>query len=360
MAENDTTEHSEHRDIPQAADVAVHRGGMAYATPAVFPAALKRVSWGAVFAGTVIAVMIYLTLSLLGLGVGLGAIDPATEADPLQGLGTGAVIGWIVTTLVALFLGGWVAGRLAGIPRSLDGILHGAVVWGLASLIAVYLTTTAVGALLSGTAATIRQAFSVAIAGVSAVAPEVAQAVTGQLEGENPSLQTILQEAAELLRQTEAPALQPENLAEQADEAIDTVQGTAQDIATSPGQAEQELEQALRRLFSTAQNMANAVDREAVVNVLVARTDMSSDDARRTVDQWIQTYQQAEAQIAEGAEEAQEAAVELSDEAADALSTAALWAFAALLLGLVAASVGGWLGIPHDVRPEGELLQHAD
>ena len=56
----------------------------------------RRVSWGAVLAGTVVAIMVMLLINLLTLGIGLQSIDPATEAEPLAGIGTGTAIGVIV------------------------------------------------------------------------------------------------------------------------------------------------------------------------------------------------------------------------------------------------------------------------
>ena len=38
-------------------------------------AGFKRVSWGAIFAGTAAALMGYLVLNLLGLGIGLGSFN---------------------------------------------------------------------------------------------------------------------------------------------------------------------------------------------------------------------------------------------------------------------------------------------
>jgi hypothetical protein len=72
----------------------------------------KRVSWGAVFAGLVVALVI--TLRQFGMGIGLGAINPAGE--PL-GMGTGAAIWLGITTLIALFVGGWTTAKLAGSVR---------------------------------------------------------------------------------------------------------------------------------------------------------------------------------------------------------------------------------------------------
>jgi hypothetical protein len=120
--------------------------------------AVKRISWGAIFAGTIVALVVQIMLSLLGVGIGLGVINPASAAD-LTGLGIGAAIWLVVSTLIALFIGGFVAGRLAGMPIRGDGILHGVVVWGLGTLVSLYLATSAVGGAVSGVAAMLGQGF---------------------------------------------------------------------------------------------------------------------------------------------------------------------------------------------------------
>ena len=52
----------------ERAYVAAPYGGV---RPAAGLSALKRISWGAVFAGLVVALVVQLALSLLGLGLGI-------------------------------------------------------------------------------------------------------------------------------------------------------------------------------------------------------------------------------------------------------------------------------------------------
>ncbi|MCK8494731.1 hypothetical protein M0L20_22875 [Spirosoma sp. RP8] len=56
---------------------------------------VKRISWSAVFAGVLVAIVSQLLLSLLGLGIGLSTIDPETEQNPTAGLGTGELYGML-------------------------------------------------------------------------------------------------------------------------------------------------------------------------------------------------------------------------------------------------------------------------
>jgi hypothetical protein len=113
-------------------------------------ATITRISWGAIFAGTVVALVAQLLLTMLGLAIGLTIIEPPSGQTPWQGVGIGAGIWWMVSALISLFLGGWTVGRLAGMPLRQDAILHGIIVWGLITLISFYLVITGAGAVIGG------------------------------------------------------------------------------------------------------------------------------------------------------------------------------------------------------------------
>src|SRR5688572_23625161 len=93
-----------------------------------------RVSWGAALAGAVTATAIWLLLHLLFIGIGLSVLDREDGGLESIGVGTGA---WsLLAPAVALFVGGLVAGRLAGIADRLSGALHGMVMWAVTTLFA--------------------------------------------------------------------------------------------------------------------------------------------------------------------------------------------------------------------------------
>lgn len=123
-----------------------------FVTEAMPAAAGRRVSWGAIFAGAVVALVVQLMLSVLGIGIGASTVNPLSEQNPADGLGIGAGIWFVLTSLVALFAGGWIAGRLSNVPRDTDRALHGILTWGLTTLLTFYLLTTAIGGLIGGTA----------------------------------------------------------------------------------------------------------------------------------------------------------------------------------------------------------------
>lgn len=117
---------------------------------ATAPLVQRRISWGAIIAGLIVALVCQILLTMLGVAIGAASIEPLREQRPLEGLGTGAAIWWIVSSLISLFLGGCVSGRLAGVPRKGDGALHGIIMWGTATLITFFLVGTALGGMLGG------------------------------------------------------------------------------------------------------------------------------------------------------------------------------------------------------------------
>lgn len=106
-----------------------------------------RLSWGAVFAGLVVATAVQIVLTLLGAGIGFAAWEPG---DSARGLGIGAGIWSILSVLVSLYVGGMTTGRLAGILTRKDGALHGILLWGLSTILTVWLLASGVTALAGG------------------------------------------------------------------------------------------------------------------------------------------------------------------------------------------------------------------
>lgn len=318
------------------------------------PIALKRISWGAIFAGAVVAVVLGLVLNLLGLGIGLSTFEPATGTDSARGLGIAQGLWFVVSSLLSLFAGGWVAGHLAGLPRRVDGTLHGVVTWGLTTLLTVYLVGSGVGRVVGGAASLVGSGLGAAGEGIAAAAPGATQALGRELDERGITLNTVRSEAEALLRDTGNPNLSPEALEAQARAARSDAQAGAEQVAQAP--ASTDLRAAFDNVFARAEGVASEADREALVNVLTARTDMTDAEARQTIAQWEQTLGAARAQVDTLRTQAGVAA----EDATNAIGRGALAGFFALLLGGLAAAFGGGLGARHVFKepyPEGHPYQ---
>lgn len=134
-----------------------------------------RLSWGAIFAGVVIAVAVQLVLGILGAGIGLTMVDPVQGTTPgAAGFGIGAGIFWLITTVLALGAGGYAAARVAGVHERFDALVHGLVVWGVTLILTLYLLTSAVGGIIGGAFRTIGSVAGAAGNTVGAAAPTAA------------------------------------------------------------------------------------------------------------------------------------------------------------------------------------------
>ena len=111
-----------------------------------FDRPFARISWGSIFAGAIIALATQLVLTLVGMAIGLAAVNPATGGTPSgTTLGLGATVWLLISSLISLFLGGYIAARLGG---TFNGWLHGLATWGVVTLGTIMLLTTAAGSLI--------------------------------------------------------------------------------------------------------------------------------------------------------------------------------------------------------------------
>jgi VIT1/CCC1 family predicted Fe2+/Mn2+ transporter len=102
----------------------------------------------------------------------------------------------------------------------------------------------------------------------------------------------------------------------------------------------------INQLFSQGKDTLSAVDRDAAVNVIVARTGKSREEAGQIVDQWQRTYHEARTKLEQGKEQAIQKSKEAADAAANAVSQAGLLGAFTMLLGAAVAAAGGMIAAP--------------
>src|SRR5271167_609478 len=111
----------------------------------------RRISWAAIFGGVILVVAVQLLLGLLGVGIGLGSVNTNGGTTPdASSFGIGAGAWWLVSSIIALGFGGYASAWLAGIEIRWDGVLHGLITWAIATLMTVYLLTSAIGGIIGG------------------------------------------------------------------------------------------------------------------------------------------------------------------------------------------------------------------
>ncbi|MET4140756.1 hypothetical protein [Pedobacter sp. UYP1] len=301
---------------------------------------ISRLSWSAVFAGVFIAIAIQLLLTLLGLSIGFGSINPVEDAKPFSGLGTGALIWWIVTMLISLFAGGWVAGWFSNQVQKTDLILHGLITWCLLTFLNIYLVTSSVSKIVGGAGSVITKGLSMAGEGVKSVAPEAGELIKDQLNIDGGALEKMKNEAELLLKQTGKKELQPENLKNKANQAAGKAENTGKSVLENPQQAGQKLDSLFAKLFSSGDATFEAADRDALVNIVMNRTGKSKVESEQIVDNWVSTIKTTKEKMKQAKDQAVEKAKEVGDDVASGLSKFAIFSFFGLLLGAVSASLG--------------------
>ena len=107
--------------------------------------AYSSISWKSILAGFFISVLTYLIFASLGLALGASALTGIIQSGgDMEGLGIGSGVWMIVSTLVSLFIGSYVAGRIGGMMPVRIGRAQGAVI---ASLFFLFLLSQLGGAI---------------------------------------------------------------------------------------------------------------------------------------------------------------------------------------------------------------------
>ncbi len=272
----------------------------------------RRISWAAIIGGVILVVVLQLMLSLLGAGIGLGTVDTSGGSTPTAGsLGIGAGAWWVISSCLALAVGGFSAGWFAGIETRLDGVLHGLVTWSIATLLTLWLLTSAIGGIIGGGFSALGSVTSAAGSGVSEAAKPVAQAA-----GVSP----------DMVQQQAQAYLQPPNT----DPATMSPQDAQKEVATN--------------LATYARGGDDApAAKERIINIMAAQQKISHDDAAKKFDD-------AQAKLQQTKDQAVQTAKKAADASAAAASKTSFAAFGVLLLGGIVSAIGGALAVQRRMR----------
>jgi len=272
-------------------------------TPALIaePANLK---WGSIFGGAVAALGIGAMLYALGLALGLSSIDPQ-NVESLRPSGIFTGIWALVTSLIALFVGGFVAARGAGALTRGFGALHGLVMWGLTVVGGVWLLGNLASTLVSGAAS---------------VASTATQAVAGAVPGS-----ADVSGAAKRMGITSEDVLAPVN---------ERLRAQGRPPVTS-----KQLEAATKDAVQQAVR-AGRIDQGMLVNAISANTSLSRADATEIAARMNAKFQDAQGDLKRNLEQAGTSALGAAEQTGKAF-----WGlFGALFLGMLAAVGGAILG----------------
>ncbi|MDE1996633.1 MAG: hypothetical protein KGI75_29310, partial [Rhizobiaceae bacterium] len=261
----------------------------------------SAISWGAVFAGAIVASALSLVLLALGSGIGLVSISPWSNSGvSATTFGVLAVAWFIAIQLFSSGVGGYIAGRLRTrwVEVHTDEVFfrdtaHGFLVWAVGSLLSAVLLAGALSSAISGVAHVTGAVAQGAASAASSVAAFVAPQDTSSY-------------FTDMLFRSDKPATQ-------ADESA---------TRTEVG-----------RVFAKALADGNwsPADQTYVAQVVSRETGIPQADAEKRVTDVLNQAKAAAQQAADTAKKAADAARKLG-------IYASLWAFISLLVGAFSAS----------------------
>lgn len=266
----------------------------------------SAVSWGAVFAGAVIAAAVSAMLMFAGTGLGFLSMSPwRGDGVSASTLAWGTIIWMLLTHIITYAIAGYVTGRLR--TRWTDTMLdevyfrdtaHGFLVWALSMVISIALMGSLLISALSGAAS----------AGSTVLGAGVAGAAAGTAQATEQDDNLVFQGYTDVL-------LRP-------------AQGSPAAGSRDPGP---EVTRLLAR--SLVRGEITPADRTYLISVIEQQAGVDAAEAERRLQTVEQQAREAEIEVREAADTARKLA-----------ATFALWAFASMLIGAFVCSLAATYG----------------
>jgi hypothetical protein len=268
---------------------------------------INKISWGAVLAGVVIALVTQLVLNMLGIGIGAATLDPASGDNPAAStFSIGAGLWFVLSGILGSLAGGFAAGRLSGKSKDSTASWHGLIAWALTTLLVFFLLTSTLGTIVGGAYRTMTNALGNVASTVGSTAQTAAQVAAPNLSNVTDPFASVEQSIRGASGGNDPAALR--------DAAVAAVRAAV----TGNEQQAQDARERAAQAIARAQNVP-------------------VEEARTQVEQYEQQYRQT-------VDQAKQQATEAADTAADAVSYSALFGTLGLLLGAVAGWFGGRMG----------------
>src|SRR5687768_151042 len=175
----------------------------------------SHIQWGAIVAGLAVGLAVQMLFTLLGLAIGAWSID-LREAEPTGGipLATGLWTG--MSMLMSAFVGGFAASRLSGAYSRTEGLYHGAVLWGVTSVVFAWLGTTALSFMIGGLFTTVGGGLQMLSQGVGTAVSAASAKMPGTAIT-NITAADLRNQIESVLKATEKPELQPSTMSKDID-----------------------------------------------------------------------------------------------------------------------------------------------
>ena len=317
--------------------------------------------WSAVLGGFIAALSILLLLNLLGLGIGLATVNPLQETNPADGLGIGAIIWWSISNLIALFIGGLVAGRISGTSDTKVGGIHGFVAWGLYALFSVWMVFSGVGSIVGGVTGAASDLFS---SNQNAVTVNLNEERKDKSESAEVSINRVKKTIRRIVNTGERFNVLPDDASAEVNEVLDV---NKQDLKRTMRElnVQENVDEFFNDLTFDLDDEGNLdirvegdgeyFEKTDLKEYLSENTELTEQEINGLITKWEKKIDQAVEKAEELYQEAKQRAEEAAAKTADAIAKFSIWAFLAFVVGAGIAFYGGTLGTT-DRRIEGESV----
>ena len=306
--------------------------------------------WGAVLGGFITALSVLFLLNLLGLGIGLATVNPLQETNPAEGLGLGAIIWWSISNLIALFVGGLVAGRIAGTSDTKVGGIHGFIAWGIYTLFSVWMVFSGVGSIIGGVTGAASNLFS---SNQDAVTVNVNDEQKKSTRSADMSIDRVKSNIRRIVNAGERFNVLPDDASAEVNEVLDVnkqdIKRTMRDL-----NIEENVDEFFNDLTFDLDDEGNLdirvegdgeyFEKTDLKEYLSENTELTEQEINGLITKWEKKIDQAVEKAEELYREAKQEAEEAAAKTADAIAKFSIWAFLALLVGAGIAFYGGTLG----------------
>jgi hypothetical protein len=322
------------------------------------PSLARRVSWSAILAGSVLALALQFAFGLLGAGIGFSLIDPTGTGDAGP-VGIGTVVYTVLSQLISLVAGGFVAARFAGIPRETSAAMHGVMVWAVSTFAMLYVAASTVASVAGGVTSLVGNTLQGTANAVEAALPEDLPSIPTPditLEDLPPEVRSVLEEndvTVEQLRE-EIRSVYEQVLSERERQQVArTARNLARDVASSPADFQEDIDEAIDQLFGQGEPLSNQ-DRRELLTAIREELGLSEEEADRVLTRIERAADRAARNVREAAETAETEIGEAVDATADRLAATSFLLFVFSVFGLVAALFGGIAGEPKHLAMKDE------
>lgn len=297
-------------------------------------------------------------------------IDPQSSS-PLNGVGMTFILWTVISFVISLCLGGYIAGRLA----ANTGAIHGFLVW--ATTLVVYSLLTAILGIgvfkVAGNIASSASSMAGNLASSTASAVGQGASSTGE------ALENLFSEVdidvsfskvetknnvKEILQQTGIETLQPDYLQKQLTQSAKDIKDALKRIALNPNDAENIITNLDNELKDRMNKITADINKDSIVDAIEKNTDMSKQEVEKMVDNYLPARKKIQLTVKEQLDIAQQALIEAKKEylqlkedaqkqadlIANEMAKLSLWAFITLLIGLISSTVSGCFGARHSLN----------